>query len=399
MKLADVHLDNPDTFVDRWPHDVFKMLRQKAPVFRQRQRDGDGFWVVTKYDDVVAVSVDPSTFSSARGTNIEDPQGGTELMLINLDAPRHAKLRSLISKGFTPRMVKLLEPHIREVSDQIIDRVAAKGECDFVTEVAAELPLQVIAELIGIPLEERHLVFEWSNQMIGLDDPEYANSLEVATKAANNMYAYADKLATERRQAPRDDLVSVLMHAEIDGEGLSQFEFDLFFLLLAVAGNETTRNLISGGMLALMENPEQQARLLEEPSLIPTAVEEMLRWVTPVMYFRRTATRDTELRGQRIREGEKVTIWYGSANRDEDVFPEADQFDVQRTPNPHLGFGGGGPHFCLGASLARLEIRTIFEGLLRRLPDIEPAGPVLRMRSNFINAIKHMPVRFTPETR
>lgn len=399
MRLGEVQLGNPDTFVDRVPHDTFKILREEAPVFWQRQADGSGFWVLAKYDDVVSASLEPSTFSSARGTNIEDAQGGTELMMLNMDPPRHTKLRGLVSKGFTPRMVKALEPHVREIAGEVIDRVAATGECDFVTEIAAEIPLQVIAELIGIPSEDRHLVFDWSNQMIGLDDPEYGNSIEVATKAAAAVFAYAGKLATERRQTPRDDLVSVLMDAEVDGETLSQLEFDVFFLLLAVAGNETTRNLISGGMLALMENPEERARLLDDPSMVPTAVEEMLRWVTPVMYFRRTAMRDTEIRGQKIRAREKVTIWYVSANRDEEIFPEPDRFDAGRTPNPHLGFGGGGPHFCLGANLARLEIKITFEELLRRLPDMELSGPVARLRSNFINGIKHMPVKFTPERR
>ena len=397
MKLTDVRLDNPDTFVDGVPHAMFKMLRAEAPVFWQEDRSDTGFWVLTKYEDVVAVSTVPSSFSSARGTNIEDAQGGAELMMINMDAPRHSKLRGLVSSGFTPRMVRALEPHIRAVTGQIIDRVAARGDCDFVTEVAAELPLQVIAEMMGVPLEERHLVFNWSNQMIGLDDPEYGHSMEEAQQAAANMLNYAADLRQERRQNPKNDLVSVLMEAEVGEEPLADMEFNFFFLLLAVAGNETTRNLISGGMLALMENPDQRDVLLDDPSRIPTAVEEMLRWVTPVMYFRRTAMQDTELRGQTIRAGEKVAMYYISGNRDEDVFPDAERFNATRDPNPHLAFGGGGPHFCLGASLARLEIHAMFEELLRRLPDIEPAGPVARLRSNFINGIKHMPVRFTPE--
>jgi cholest-4-en-3-one 26-monooxygenase len=395
----DPQLYNPDTFVAAVPHDIFARLRREAPVFKQECADGTSFWVLTKYHDIVTVSQDSATFSSAKGTNIEDMQGGTELMIVNMDPPRHTKLRNLVSKGFTPRMVRLLEPHVRDIAKQIIDDVAKRGECDFVTDIAAELPLQVIAELIGVPLEERHLVFQWSNQMIGLEDPEYGNSMELATQAAAEMFAYADKLATERRQSPHDDLVSVLIDAEVEGEKLTQLEFDVFFMLLAVAGNETTRNLISGGMLALFEHPDQHARLLEDPSLIPTAVEEILRCVAPVMYFRRTTTRDVEIRGQQITAGEKVTMWYISGNRDEEVFEEPERFDVGRDPNPHLGFGGGGAHFCLGASLARLEIRIMFEELLRRLPDMQLAGPVSRLRSNFINGIKHMPVRFTAERR
>lgn len=392
----DPQLYNPDTFVAAVPHDIFARLRREAPVFRQAAPNGTSFWVLTKYHDIVAVSTDNATFSSAKGTNIEEMQGGTDLMIVNLDPPRHTKLRNLVSKGFTPRMVRELERHVRDITTRIIDNVAKRGECDFVTDVAAELPLQVIAELIGVPLEDRHLVFQWSNQMIGLEDPEYGNSMEVATQAAAEMFAYAEKLANERRRSPHDDLVTVLIGAEVEGEQLTPLEFNVFFMLLAVAGNETTRNLISGGMLGLFEHPDQHARLLEDPALIPTAVEEMLRWVTPVMYFRRTTTRDVEIRGQQIPAGEKVTIWYISGNRDEEVFgPE--RFDIGRDPNPHLGFGGGGAHFCLGASLARLEIRIMFEELLRRLPDIQLAGPVARLRSNFISGIKHMPVRFTPE--
>jgi cholest-4-en-3-one 26-monooxygenase len=292
-------------------------------------------------------------------------------------------------------MVTRMEVHIRDIAARIVDAVIARGECDFVADISSELPLQVIVEMIGVPLEDRHLVFHWSNQLIGFDDPEYGGAREdIGKMASMEMFMYANQLAVERKKNPREDLVSALMAAEVDGEKLSEVEFDSFFLLLAVAGNETTRNLVSGGMLALLERPDQWARLLQDRSLLPTAVEEMLRWVSPVMYFRRTAMRDSELHGQQIREGDKVTMWYGSANRDEDVFPGADRFDVGRTPNDHLAFGLG-HHFCLGANLARLEIQIMFEELLRRLPDIELAGPVERLRSNFINGIKHMPVRFT----
>ena len=403
MELGDVDLSNADTFVPGVPHDAFKLLRAEAPVFWQRDRSGSGFWVVTKYRDVWAISLDQATFSSAKGGTIlrqwseEDAEHSRRLML-NMDPPRHTKYRRLVNLGFSPKMVNRLEPHVREMADRIIDGVAARGECDFVTEVAAELPLQVILEMMGVPLEDRHMIFDWSNQMIGFDDPEYGDSEVTGKIAAAGMYMYANELALERQRCPRDDLVTVLMQAEVEGEKLSEADFDSFFLLLAVAGNETTRNLIAGGMLALLEHPEQWARLLANPALLTSAVEEMVRWVTPVMYFRRTATRDAELHGQKIREGDRVSIWYVSANRDEDTFPAADRFDVGRDPNDHLGFGIG-PHFCLGANLARLEIRIMFEALLRRLPYLELAGPVQRLRSNFINGIKHMPVRFTPEAR
>ena len=395
--LAGTYLSNPDMFTGGVPHGYFKRLRKEAPINWELMPDGTGFWAITKYDDLVYASQHPEIFSSARGTNIEEQHGGVEMLLINMDAPRHTNLRGTISKGFTPKMVREMEPHVREVTAAIIDRVAAKGQCDFVTEIAAELPLQVIAELIGIPLDDRHRVFDWSNRMIGLDDPEYGTSMEEASQAAADMFMYANSLAAESRQNPKDDLIGVLLDAEVGGEQLTELEFNFFFLLLTVAGNETTRNLISGGMLALMENPAERAKLIADPKLIPTAVEEMLRWVTPVIYFRRTATRDTELGGQAVREGEKIALYYGSGNRDEDMFTDPDTFNVSRDPNPHLAFGAGGPHFCLGVSLARLEIRIMFEELLRRLPDIELAGPVSRLRSNFIAGIKHMPVTFTPE--
>jgi len=401
MTLADVDLWDLDRFVQGVPHDAFKLLRAAAPIHRHAEPNGGpGFWAVTKYHDVVAVSKDAATFCSSRGTNIFDvpPENLSQLQMfmLNMDAPAHSKYRRLVSQGFTPRMITRIEARVREMTRRIVDAVARQGECDFVTAIAAELPLQVIAEFLGVPQEDRHKVFDWSNRLIGFDDPEFQTSMDDGRLAATEMYMYANQLAEQRRAQPGDDLVSVLMRGEVDGERLTEMEFDTFFLLLAVAGNETTRNLISGGMLALIEHPEQRERLLADLSLLPTAVEEMLRWVSPVMHFRRTVTRDTELRGQRIAKGEKVAIFYPSANRDEDVFPDADRFDVGRTPNEHIAFGIG-EHFCLGSNLARLEIRLMFEELLTRLPDIQLAGPVSRLRSNFINGIKRMPVRFTPE--
>jgi cholest-4-en-3-one 26-monooxygenase len=289
-------------------------------------------------------------------------------------------------------MVTQLEPHVREICRDLIDRVVERESFDFVTEVAAELPLLVIAELLGVPAEDRHKVFEWSNSLVGFDDPEYHTSLETGKIASAQMWAYANQLANQRKEHPLGDLVSVLMQAEVDGDRLSEMEFDSFFLLLAVAGNETTRNLISGGMRALIEHPEERARLVADPTLLTTGIEELLRWVSPLIHFRRTATRDVEMHGQTIREGDKVVIFYPSANMDERVFVNPHTFDVSRKPNDHLAFGIG-EHFCLGANLARLEIRLIFEEMLRRIPDLEFAGPVRRLRSNFINGIKAMPVR------
>ena len=400
MRLTDIDLCDLDRFVVGVPHDAFKLLRAQAPVFRHQEPAGPGFWAVTKYQDLISISKDTGTFSSASGTNIFDlaPEDliHVQRFMLNMDPPEHSKYRRLVNQGFTTRMVARLEPHIRELARSIVDAVAAEGRCDFVTQVAAELPLQVIAEFLGVPQEDRHKVFAWSNRLIGFDDPEFQTSLDDGKLAAMEMYLYANQLALEHREHPRDDLVSVLMRGEVDGERLNEQDFDSFFLLLAVAGNETTRNLISGGMLALIEHPEQRQRLCNDPSLLPTAVEEMLRWVSPVMYFRRTTTRDTELRGQPIRSGDKVVIYYASANRDEEIFPNPDRFDVARTPNEHVAFGIG-EHFCLGSNLARLEIRLLFEEILRRLPDIELDGPVVRLRYDFINGIKRMPVRFTPE--
>jgi cholest-4-en-3-one 26-monooxygenase len=250
-----------------------------------------------------------------------------------------------------------------------------------------------------VPNEDRHKVFEWSNLLIGFDDPEYAATPETGRMAATEMFMYANTLAVDRLSCPRDDVITTLMNAEVDGEKLSEMDFDSFFLLLSVAGNETTRNLISGGMLTLLQHPDSWKQLKSQPELLPTAVEEMLRWVTPVMYFRRTATRDTEIRGVKIAEGDKACIYYGSANRDEEYFPDGDVFDITRSPNPHVTFGPGGAHFCLGANLARLEIKVMFEELVRRLPDMELAGEPQRLRSNFISGIKHMPVRFSQGKR
>jgi cholest-4-en-3-one 26-monooxygenase len=394
-------LSDPGSFVEGVPHETFARLRREAPVAWHPDILGGGFWVVTKYKDVWNVSLDPATFSSGRGTALlkestPDELAAQSLLMLNMDPPQHTKYRRIVNMGFSPRMTNRLEPHIREATNAILDKVAPHGHCDFVTDVAAELPLQVIVELLGVPLEDRAKVFEWSNTMIGMDDPEYGGSTDDGKMASMQLFMYANELAAQRRAAPKDDLTTLLLNAQVDGEQLSEGEFDAFMMLLSVAGNETTRNQISHGMLALFEHPDQQAALVNDPGLINTAVEEFVRWASPVMHFRRTAQRDVELHGQKIREGDRVSIWYVSANRDEDAFDTPSRFDIRRHPNEHLGFGIG-PHFCLGANLARLEIRVMFEELLRRFPDIRPAGPVSRLRSNFINGIKHMPVEFTPE--
>ena len=397
-----VDLYSADTYARSMPHEAFTALRAQEPVRWQAEPGGPGYWALTRYEDIVTISSDNSLFSSERGgTNIEDmPEDAMTLLrtiLINMDPPRHTKYRRLVATGFTPKIVSQTEPHVREITKRIVDDVAKRGSCDFVTEIAAKLPLAVICEMLGVPEEDHARVFDWSNRLIGFDDPEYHTSAEDGRVAATEMFMYAHGLAAERKARPKADIISILMGTEVDGDLLAEADFDGFFILLAVAGNETTRNLISGAMLALIEHPEQRARMLVDPALMTTAVEEFLRWVSPLIYFRRTLMRDVVVAGQRMREGDKVAMYYPSGNRDEAIFEGGQMFDIGRSPNPHMAFGGGGPHFCLGASLARLEIRCMFEELLRRLPDIELDGPVQRLRSNFINGIKHMPVRFTAE--
>ena len=413
ITLKDVNLASAGLFAQRMPHDIFRLLRREAPVhWTEGGMRGayrlPGFWSITRYDDLIAISRDPVTFISSKGiTMMVDPENptpssGLGKMLITMDPPRHVRLRRLVNKGFTPRAVGLLEPHVRGIVTEIIDAVAPSGACDFVTDIAAKLPVAVICEMMGVPREDWQKMFDLTNRVLGADDPEYqeegADAVETANQGQREMFGYFGRLLAQRRSASggqHEDLMSVLVDAEVDGERLTDEEILFFSYLLILAGNETTRNATSGGMLALVEHPDQRDRLLADPSLLPSAIEEMLRWTSPVMHMARHATRDVEMRGQTIRAGEKVLLWYPSANRDENVFPDPDRFDVARQPNEHVAFGIG-EHFCLGAGLARLELRVMFEELLRRLPDIELAGPVERLRSTFIGGIKHMPVRFTP---
>lgn len=403
LTLADVDLTDLDTFVRGVPHDQFDVLRAEAPVYFHPEAEGAGFWCITRADDLAQVSHDWQHHSSEWGITLhETPEEQLEqqrMMMLMMDPPKHTKQRLILNKGFTPRMIGRLHDQVREIAREIVDNVAARGECDFVVDVAAELPLRVIAEMMGVPQEDRHKVFEWSNRLIGSEDPEFAVSPEDAMEAATEMFVYANELAAEKRANPGDDIISVLLNAEVEGERLTDIEFDLFFQLLAVAGNETTRNLISHGMLALLENPDERAKLLADPALLPSAVDEMLRYASPVMYMRRTARTDTEVRGQVIKAGDKVALWYIAANRDPEVFSDPHRFDISRAVNEHEAFGGGGPHFCLGTHLAKLEITVMFEELLARVPDMELAGDVARLRSNFINGLKHMPVTFAATQR
>jgi cholest-4-en-3-one 26-monooxygenase len=402
--LAPVDLSDSRSYVSGVPHAWLAHLRRHDPVHWQEEAGGPGFWAVTRYEDCVTVNRDYERFSSAaRGTMpFEMPEADIEqqgLMMLNMDPPLHTRYRRLVNKGFTPRMVRDLEESIHRSTDAIIDQVIEEGRADFVTDLSAELPLQVIAELLGVPQDDRHRMFEWSNNMVGNEDPEYQGQAEAALTAAMELYAYAAALYGQKRLDPHADLMSVLTTVEVDGEQLSDLELELFFLLLTVAGNETTRNLMSGAMHAFFQHPDQWQRLLDDRSLLPTAVDEMLRFVTPVMNFRRTAMTDLTLSDTKIAEGDKVVFFHASGNRDESVFDDPDSFDVGREPNPHIAFGGGGPHFCLGANLARMEIRVMFEHLLDRLPDIRQDGDEQHLQSQFINGVKHLPVAFTPSAR
>lgn len=382
------------------PHEVLAELRRDAPIARHRGiEEGypEWFWAITRHADVVEVSRKFQVYSSgAKGSLMNENRPDLEVarLMIDLDPPEHTRLKSLVNRGFTPKAMRMLEDHFREVAIELIDEALQEKSLDFVDKVSAELPLIAIAELVGIPVEDRRKVFHWSNTMIGTTDPDFAGAPEDAQNAATELYMYSNELAAQRKNDPKDDIITTLI-SEHDGDVLTEHEFDLFMLLLAVAGNETTRNGISHGVLAMIENPAQWDLLKSDQGLVTTAVEEILRWGTPVNNFRRTATCDVDLHGVHINEGEAVAMIYPSANRDESVFKDPFNFDITRNPNPHVTFGGGGPHFCLGANLARLEMRILFEEMSKRIDRIELDGEVRKLRSSFIHGIKTLPVSLT----
>jgi cholest-4-en-3-one 26-monooxygenase len=395
-----------DLLADTWgegvPHDQFDILRREAPVFWHKETDGGpGFWAITKHADVKAASHDWRTFSSELGATFiptadEEMLAQLQLTILNMDPPKHERYRRLVSRGFTPRMIRILVEDIERRAARVIDDVSERGEVEFVEEIAAQVPVQMICEMIGLEKHQWQRMFELSNQLVGgRNDPEY-QSAEGPDAAAMEVYMLCDAVAADRRANPRDDIMTALVNAEVDEERLTDAELNLFFITLIVAGNETTRNLINHSMLALLDHPDQARRLREDPDLWDTAVEEMLRWGSSIHNFRRTATHDTELQGVAIKEGDKVVLYYASANRDEDVFNDPHSFDITRRPNDHLTFGGGGVHFCLGASLARAEIKATMRQIVNRLPDMELTGKPVRLKSDFVNGIKKMPVRFTP---
>jgi cholest-4-en-3-one 26-monooxygenase len=395
---------DPDIYATRLPLAEFAELRRTAPVWWNPQPrnlagfQDDGYWVVTRHEDVKEISRDSELFSSSEKTAIirfdenmtEERMNANRLIMLNMDPPQHTKLRRIVSKGFTPKSIAKLEDALRDRAERIVEGAKAKGSGDFVTDVACELPLQAIAELLGVPQEDRLKIFEWSNQMVAYDDPEY--DLE-PLEASAELVGYAWNMAEARRKCPMDDIVTKLVQADIDGEALASEEFGLFVILLAVAGNETTRNAITHGMKAFIDHPEQWQLYKEQRPR--TAPDEIVRWATPVVAFQRTATRDTELGGQKISKGERVGMFYSSANFDPEVFDEPEKFDILRDPNPHVGFGGTGSHYCIGANLARLEIDLIFNAIAQAMPDISEVSAPDRLRSGWLNGIKHYQVKYT----
>ncbi len=392
-----VRLHDRFFYVD--PHPAFGWLREHAPVYWDETADG-GLWGISRYDDIMEVSRQPELFGSGKSSRPE--RDSWIPSMINFDDPHHKRRRNLVNRGFTPRRVADHEPMLRKLTAELLDAVSARGECDFVTEVAQWIPMAVIGDMLGMPREDHAELLRWSDELLGggavaeiADENERrARQGGVALQYMN----YANAVIADRRARPRDDLMSILVNAELDGDRLSEIEVLQESLLILIGGDETTRHVMTGGLLALIQNPEQKRKLTADPKRhILTAVEEMLRWVSPIQNMNRTVTRDTELRGQKLREGDRLLLLYPSGNRDSSEFADPERFDITRDPNRHVAFGGFGTHHCLGATLARLELKVLFEELLRRFPDIELAtrDPLPIRPSNFIVGFEHMPVRFT----
>jgi methyl-branched lipid omega-hydroxylase len=406
-----LRFDDPDFWDAHDVEAVFAAMRAERPVLWCAEPvipglvQGPGYWSLTRHADVVEASRNPQQFQSGQGTNIVDmPIEIAEFFgsMINMDAPRHTRLRLIVNRSFTPRQVERIDDQVQQKAEAIIDRVAGMGECDFVSEIAAALPLEIICDMMGVPPSSYTRVFELTNIILGVGDPEYAPDMLSVMNAAVELSQMAQEISRERLDHPTDDLTSALMHAEVaddDGEvhRLAPHELGSFFILLLAAGNETTRNAISHGMYALTTHPDQRHILADDfEQVIPTAVDEIVRWATPVIHFRRTAVSDCVIGGQQVSAGDKVVLWFNSANRDEEVFADPYVFDVRRAPNEHVGFGGGGPHFCLGANLARREITVMLREIFRRLPDLEITGEPDYLQSAFIHGVKRMPCAFTP---
>jgi cytochrome P450/nitrite reductase/ring-hydroxylating ferredoxin subunit len=412
LSLDDVDLTDLDVWEERVPYDWLRLLRRDAPVFWQPEWEGRGFWALTRYDDVVQVSKDWQTFSSELGgTSLQDltpEELEARKSMIDTDPPPHTRMRAIVNKGFTPRVINTYEERIRALARGILEQAFEHDELDFVESVAAEIPMWVFSEIMGLPVEDRRLIIELGDKILGNTDPDVVGAENVVERALRDpklrmlpfsspfsldLIEYGRELGEARRREPRDDITTRLVEAELDGSRLSEQEFGTFFILLTTAGNETTRHTISLGLIDLLTHREELERLLADPGLAPTAADELLRRAHPVHHFRRTATRDVEIHGRRIEHGDKVTIWYTAANYDEDKFADPYRLDVGRAPNRHVTFGLGGPHFCLGAHLARLEIAVWLQEMLPYLPRLELAGEPVRLRSNFFNGIKRLPVR------
>jgi cytochrome P450 len=384
-----------------YPYREWAYLRRVAPVFWYERENVEPFWAIAKHADIVELGKQPELFLNAPRLavftlDLPPPPEGTTRHLLTMDPPDHAKYRNVTSKRFTPRAVRTWEPEVRRITRDVIDDAGRSERVDFVRDVTARITIAVIAEMLGVPRSDWELLFRWTNEIIAPQDPEYQHGQaprEVLEGARLELFAYFQRLAEERRRRPGQDIVSAVANGEVDGGPLAPVELLSYYLLLVVAGNETTRNAMTGGLLAFLENPGEWKRLQEEPGLLSPAVEEIVRWTTPVIQFCRTATRDYELRGQKIRAGQSVCLFYPSGNRDEEVFPDGDRFRIDRHPNDHVGFGRG-EHVCLGAHLARLEIRCAFEELRARLVRAELAGPVERVRSSFVGGIKRVPLRW-----
>ena len=416
LSLDEIDLSDPTFWARPLPEreGAFMTLREQdpigffdEPVLSEITPPGPGYYALTRHADVVAASKQSAVFCSGQGTNIPDmPVEFNEFLgsMINMDDPKHARLRRIVSRGFTPRQLDAMKGDVVGIAEGIVDDVIERGSGDFVTDVAAVLPLRVIVDMMGIPRSQERFIFDRTNVILGLGDAEYvpdqteSGIMGALLTAAQDLSLLITELAEERVKDPKDDLVTALVTAEVDGETLTPSEMASFFILLVVAGNETTRNAIAHGLLALTDHPDQKARWQADfDGLAATAVEEIVRWATPVVHFRRTVTEDgVRIGDQELRTGDKVVLWYGSANRDDAVFDDPFRFDVGRTPNDHVGFGGPGPHFCLGAHLARREITVMFRELFRRMPDLHAAGEPARLQSNFINGIKHLPAEWTP---
>lgn len=391
---GDINLFSPDSYAHGHPVDQYAWLQEHDPVHWHDEPDGPGFWAVTRYDDIRSVSRNPTIFSSRPTIMIPDSAGsvdvGDKTMMLTMDPPRHTRYRQLVSPTFLRSAAKRMQPRIEQLAREIVDQVIDADEFDLVEDVAGMLPSWVIADLLGIPLEDGVALYRLTEAIHAAPESQPEGA---ALAAVMDMFAYSQGVWADKRENPGNDLATVLVNAEVDGHRLDEIDFGLFFILLIDAGGDTTRNLVAAGMDALFAFPDQRAALSNDFSLMPSAMEEMLRWTSPVIYMRRTATADTELGGKKITSGDKVVMYYGAGNRDPEVFVDPHRFDVTRTPNDHLAFGGGGPHFCLGAHVARVEIQAMFEQLLTRMPDLEKVGETEWLPSSFISGPKHIRVR------